>query len=247
MSFFKKIFGKSEPNKPGYAFTQRYPRVPLSPLHKISFRFVDSKTDRTLNLANISVGGMAVVHGGDSSLLGIFQDGQPIQGFVEIDSKEVAIQARVRHVSKLLAGCEFTDQSAALRKAVESYLRVEISALSLRPVDEMYLQADPRGQVSWFTDGKQNEVYCVTDDKGLAAFHMTFLGNYIEGSRGKPLSGGLVNEDEGGSDRQKGSSLLEMNSFFKPEMANLALTFIQNVERMSPETRKEIEKYIHDA
>ena len=189
---------------------------------------------------------MAIVHGGDPLLQSVLPNGQSFKGLLLIDSQEIAVQARVRHVSKILAGCEFADQSTALRRAVESYLRVEISALSLRPVDEMYLKPDPRGQVSWFTDGKQNEVYCVTDAAGLAAFHMTFLGNYIEGSRGKTLTGGLVNEDDAESDHQKGSSLLEMNAFLRPEMANLALTFIQNVERMSPETRKEIERYIQE-
>ena len=249
MSLFKKIFGSAKTAgdaEQARAQERRAPRVSLTPLHRISFL---EKSGTTSQLANISSSGMALLRGGTAWL-----PGETHSGRLTIDRDEHAIELRVRHASRLasesqgnrqssqLVGCEFVgSENPALRRSIEIYLRVEILALTLRLVNEAYLTPDPRGQTLWYTDGRQNELFVIVDDKGVAAYHMSFLGNYVEGSRGQVPRVGELRESSGsGPNGQKGATLIELGGQPVGHMLNLALSFVRNVDQLAPPIRAEL-------
>lgn len=224
MGFFKRLFSKSEQsNKP---MTLRPPRVPISDQHRI---FLQDKTGNPLPLVNVSVKGMGIRREAPFKA----EVGGEIEGSLTIDSQSFPVSARVRHLGPTVAGCEYFGNVLSVRRAIESYFRLEILALNLRPVDESFLKVDPAGKVVWFTDGRENEVYCVTDGNGIVNFHLTFFDNYIEGGRTKPLRSGYVDEEGVCSGvARKGSALLLLNDGISPEMREAANTLIQNLEKM---------------
>jgi len=190
---------------------------------------------------------MALLHEGDPRL----HRDAIVAGLLTIDKDEFAIEAQIRHLNAVLAGCEFRNANDAtnleyvrLKRTIENYLRVEILALNLRPVDPEYLKQDPRGMTYWLTDGRQNEVYCVVDADGVVAFHLNFLGHYIEGARGSSVRGGVVLENVSGErPGHKGSALLDMSHQPTPETLALAKSFVHNVVRSPPEMRELLEKF----
>jgi hypothetical protein len=249
MSIFKKIFGKSgdsessEDQKPGYPRVDpRHPRVILSALHRIHFSSPEIEQPKKIELSNISVGGMALLH---KSLVNP-KPGQKLKGDLAIDQESFSLEGVVKHSTHYLLGFEFLNPDRDMQRAIENYLKLEISALSLRPIAEAYLQPDPRGKTVWLNDGKQNEFFGIVDDKGFLTANMSFLGNYLEVERGKGVRCGLVREDDP-EDQEPGhkrSSMLELDRKRQPEITELALKFVQNISKLSPEMRKEIEALI---
>ncbi len=248
MSIFKKIFSKkpsevAAANEP----THRQPRIKLHPLHHVHFHADGIKS--SLELANISSGGMAIFHREDPALK---VDGQ-LRGIISIDKDEFAIEARIRHIFGILAGCQFGNESdqglpkdeyTRLKRAVENYFRIEVLALSLHPVSAAFMKKDERGISHWVTDGRQNEVYCVMDGQGMVVFHLSFVGHYVEGGRGVPLQAGLVHE-RGHHDGpgHKVAAMLDLSREPAAETLRLALTFVQNAVRLPAEVRKELEDF----
>jgi hypothetical protein len=237
MSLLKKFFASKADQKK--AKVQRMPRVKITPLHRIYFWLGIEKTNR-LDVGNLSTSGMAVIRDEKT----VWDAGEEIEGILVIDKEEMALKARVRHLSEALAGCEFFSDNPALSRAIAGYLKIEILALTLRKVNEQYLKPDPRGRVEWLTDGRQNELYCVLDDQGVVAFHMSFLGNYVEGGRGMEARGGTVNQDSRSAQGHKRSALIDLSSSLSPEMSAFGRTFVQNTEQLSEVARKEIERLI---
>src|ERR1700733_4769906 len=137
MNIFKKIFGKTDSGetKSGYKVDPRHPRVVLSALHRIHFSSPEIEKPKKIELSNISLGGMALLH---KSLVNP-APGQSLKGDLTIDKDDFFVEGVVKHSSHYLLGFEFNSPSREMQRAIENYLRLEISALSLRPIDEAYL------------------------------------------------------------------------------------------------------------
>lgn len=233
MSFFKKLFSSKAPDQSQEIFFRpRPPRVRLTEKHQV--KFIHS-SGRELPLANVSIKGMAVCREQNDG----YAAGNNILGKMLVDNDSFNVDAKIRFVSNAVAGCEFMGETIGLRQAIERYFRVEILGLNLRPVDKAFLKPDPAGEVSWFTDGRQNEVYCVTDDDGIVSFHISFLGNYIEGGRTKPLCSGYINEDAStAGPSHKGSALLAVTDGLSTEMEQLACALVDHVEKMPSDLKE---------
>ncbi len=162
--------------------------------------------------------------------IGEIQTGQKIAGELKLIERGYSVELEVRHLSEHVVGCLFLGATDVLAKAIEEYFRIEILALRLNRVDEAYLKQDPNGRVSWFTDGGQNEVHFVSDDQGVLNFHMSFLGNYIEGGRGRSLRCGHIVEDT--RIYHKGSALLDLSEPVTDEILGLGQLLIDNVENL---------------
>jgi hypothetical protein len=184
MSLLKKLFNFGSSNQRGK------PRVKVNQLHKIIFRKIDNP-EKPVYLSSISTLGMGLLKR-DTSHPKI---GDELVGQLEIDKDKFEVKSEVRHVSANIIGCQFQEPPSPLVHAIENYFKLEITGLELKAVTESVLKGDPRGQVKWFTDGKENEIYFVVDRKGILDFHLTFLGNYIEGGRNLTLRAGLVGDD----------------------------------------------------
>lgn len=237
MSLFKKLFGRN-PSEPSLGpLPPRPPRVVLNDFHRVFFALKRSDgVSVPLHVVNLSVGGMALpriaVEGAD---VGLGFDGR-----LAVDTVDFPVSCRVRHVSENNLGCEFIDSHPDLRRAIESYLRVEILALKFRRIDSSVLKADPRGETLWFTDGGTNELHAVRDAQGLVEFHVTFLGNYLEGGRGKSLRGGFIQAST--SEKTfafKGSDLLDLKPV-EPEMLALVHGLITRLDALPGDLRAEI-------
>lgn len=272
MNFFKKLIGgakdvsdnssaaspaangSSKNLSASASLPKREPRIRLVNLHRIQFLPLEIQTsvdtssagpaslrklsDKTVDLFNISTKGMGILF--DST--GKFKLGDDWGGKLSINESAFDVEGKVRHVSPTMTGFEFTSPTIPLRDHIREYLKVEISAVQLRPVAEAYLKPDPRGRINWFTDGKQNEFYAISDDKGLVAFHMSFLGHYLEGARGERVRGGMV-RDDGDSEEtshHKSSDLVDLGSELAPDLAQLAARFLQNIEKLSPDLRNDV-------
>jgi hypothetical protein len=255
MNLLKKIFNKkpvenSEKapvlNVASQKRQQQMDRVRLLPLHRISF--CEKNTGKNFELANISHGGLGLLHGGDSSLT----SARVLQGVLTIDKESFVISGELRHCGEFVAGFQIDvdepAQKRGLLRAIESYLRLEIMALQLRPVNSALIQKDPRGEAHWFTDGRQNEIFCISDREGLVAFHMNFLGKYIEGERDGQIRTGDLSEGKNPSVSGRHSAALLKDARSLPEYElQLAQSFVNNVIQSPIELRDHLLKFLSDA
>jgi hypothetical protein len=244
MSILKKIFSGGKAQEPESKRIQREPRITLGEHHRIVFKADKPVFEHVLRLANISSKGLAIRRADAPSL----HVGDSVQGHLQIDAADFAIATSVRHITDVIAGCAILGDHPELRRAIESYLRLEILGVRLNKVDEAYLKPDPRGRVMWFTDGRNNEAYAVLDSHGIVEFHLTFLGNYVAGGRDKAIVCGYVKEeapkDEPG---HKSSALIDSSGAPTEDMLALAQALIQNIEKMPQDLKTEFLKILSAA
>jgi PilZ domain len=233
MSFLKKLFSAKADDR--REIKPRAPRVSVTPLHRLQFKSQDAKC----GLGNLSTTGMAVFRDVGPNWTDGWHLGDTVHGVLRVDQNEFSVSAVIRHISSTIAGFEFISPPLTVIRAIEAYLRIEILALSLRRVDPAYMKKDPRGDTHWFTDGRQNELFIIADAKGVIAFHMTFMGNYIEGGRDRALKGGIVNEQEDGQ-LHKGSALVDVSRKLPAEMAAIAVTYVQHVDALPLSLREDL-------
>lgn len=232
MNWLKKVMSGLV-NEPGKSLRPRNSRVSLGPLHRVSFRPVQS--NEKLLLGNISQGGMLLLEPGSSA-----EAGKVVQGDLTIDSDTFPIDARFRHSSPMRAGVEFVKPGPDLVSAIERYLRLEFMAMKLRRVDDMYLKPDPRGKVVWMTDGKQNEIFAVVGHRGLVSFHLTFLGHHIHADHDSGIQIGAVDAGdwaENTNPGHKGSDFIIQDTNASKDVLRLALVFASNATDIPDEVR----------
>lgn len=242
MNFLKRLIGSSSgtPKK----WLKRAPRVVLKEIHDITFTQKSGNGEKVYRLFNISFTGLGLISAGQDRVLMV---GQEISGDLKIGDQRFPIPLQVRHANEKLVGCAFGQENYDLRRAIEKYLQVEILAIHLNKIHESLLKADPRGQAVWFADGSGNEVYCVMDASGILDFHMTFLGNYIEGGRSRRLRMGTASEESAqGSPKHKGSALvLNLSSEVVPATVKVACELIQYAEKIPPALKDELTSLLH--
>lgn len=226
MSIFKKLFGSSKSERVHVA---RAPRIRVTALHRILFQQMTAGNGvRPVSLGNVSTQGMGLLRAqGD-----LLRLGEMLRGELVVNEMSFPIESEVKHLSDSVVGCRFLSPQEVLTRAIEEYFRVEICALRLNRVDESYLKKEPEGQVFWFTDGLQNEVYFVLDQNGILRFHISFLGNYIEGGRARPLRCGHIVEDAKPDSKHKGSNLLDLTDDVTDDVLKLCCLLIDNLEKL---------------
>lgn len=238
MSILKKLFG---PGKSDRVHPARRPRVRITALHRILFQWAKSGSEQPTALGNISTQGMGLLRADAPDAA----RGEWVEGRLIVSNDEFRVSGEVRHLSDSIVGCRFNGSFDELSLAIERYFRIEICALRLKQVDEAYLKKDPAGRVSWFTDGRQNEVYFVTDDSGIRSFHVSFLGNYIEGGRGKLLRCGHIIEDAPDqATKHKGSALLDLSPETSDEVLKMSHLLIANLEKIPADQAKLLKEFL---
>ncbi|MCM2281047.1 MAG: hypothetical protein NDI61_04290 [Bdellovibrionaceae bacterium] len=230
MSIFKKLLGRGKSER---VQTPRPPRIRVTALHRVAFRHLANGQGRSAQvpISNVSTRGMGLLR----PQLGELNVGDGLKGELEINQNVFGIEGLVRHLSEAVVGCEFMGPMDDLGRAVEEYFRIEICGLKLNRVDETFLKKDPAGKVAWFTDGGQNEVYFVSDRDGILSFHVSFLGNYIEGGRSKILRCGHIIDEAPNATKHKGSNLLDLAPDVSEEVLKLGHLLVDNVEKMPAE------------
>jgi hypothetical protein len=234
MSIFKKVIAGWDKviKKQQREFVDRQPRFSIRPLHRVVFHCQLENKRHLLTVSNISKSGIGL-------LRRQFHDveiGTTLQGEVEINGNGFPIEALVRHRTESVIGCQFKGSLSELSQAVHEYFRIEILALMLNPVSEAYLKPVSSGRAAWFTDGQHNELYFVFDDRGILKFHLSFLGNYIEGGREDRVRCGYIIEDSSaGMNKYKGPPILDLKDSASAEMLQLGELLIDGIQKLPPD------------
>lgn len=216
------------------------------PLHRIQFFLTDPllESRSALAVSNISTSGIALIR--DDGSHGSIQPGSTIRGEVEINSQLFPTQIEVRHLTNRVIGGHFLMPKQGLDEAIRSYFASELIGLCLNLVDSSILKKEESGTSYWLTDGRQNEVY-IHWDKGLIQhFHLTYLGNYIEGSSQKPLRYGYV-ADETGRKAYKASTLIRLSSEIPEGIRESASKLVLNLRGLPGDVQKELVNSILDS
>ncbi len=111
--------------------------------------------------------------------------------------------------------------------------------MSLRRMDPKLMHSVSQGEAHWYTDGGTNEVYLVTDAEGLLNFHISFMGNYVEGGRSQRTRCGHVLEEQ--ADCFKRSNLIELFPSTSAQMLTYARQLVQCIEQMPANQKAQIE------
>jgi hypothetical protein len=188
----------------------RAPRVPLVPLHRVTFSaHLPETAPRVIAVANISSGGLGLISEESVRLPHI---GEQLKGTLTIDGEDFSVVMRVAHQSGKLTGCQFFATPATLKDHVERYFSAELTGKSLSEVNPEILKAEVDGRPRWFRGSGSSEVYLVQGaDEGLLRFRASFLGLTVEGAKGKALRHGFVTtadpvlDEDGEGAKYKGS------------------------------------------
>lgn len=232
MGLFKKLFQRKVIETERQQ-VKRPVRVKVTDLHRLVFRPIEKKAE--IRIGNISHKGIGFLR---EDLRGS-KVGDMLRGNLEINQTIYDVQAKVQQVTPAIAGCQFLNPTDFLEKAIQEYFRMEILGLSLNQISVEYLKADPSGRPVWFTDTRQNEIYYTVDQNGIAEFHISFLGNYLEGGRNRRLRSGHVIDYEKHENRYQGSALIDLAEGSNEQIVALATTMIQTMENMPLEEQQE--------
>jgi hypothetical protein len=206
-------------------FLERAPRVSVHSLHEISFQTVFAGA---LKAGNISTTGIGLLLDEEAPGPSV---GTHIQGDLSIADSIFPVLLEVRQRRGQILGCRFVgEDNRDLAQTIAKHLKREILAIELRPIQSSYLAPSPLGDVSWFTDSGQNELYFISDEKGIVEFHLTFLGQHLQGGRTRAMRFGVIVE---ASDRNKpfhkGSALIDFMHGIPTATLVDAETVLQNI------------------
>ncbi len=227
MSFLRKLFGFYDKE-----IIKRFPR--LSTLNKIGFMPDDNK--RTIPAINISFTGIGL----DAKKSPIFQESQQVPGQLILDGERHPMSLSIRHVTPKIIGCSFIGPSETIRMPIENYLKYELAGVSMRKISTEFMNADPRGDSLWFTDGKANEIYVLHRNQDLIMCHLTFFGNYFEVAPQKPVRVGFISDVKKEKAFHKGSDLVRYISHIDQKMLEVAERFLFNIEGIPGALKEQI-------
>jgi len=222
---------KQETAKQERPFHTRATRVPLSQLHRISFRQTDPPLE-PFALSNISASGVGFLRGSVQWP----EVGSIIQGEFTISEQKFPIELKLVYVTQQAAGCQFQPPFVELAKAIANYLQVEIAALEMTCVPSHTLQEEPDGTPCWFYGENNSELYYVLNGETILRFHAVFFANYIEGGKGVPLKFGVVvNDHPEDKPAHKGASLIHWESHWNEERMDSAKRFLCHIQKLKKE------------
>lgn len=230
VSILKKLLsGGDKHTKPERVW--RESRIRLEAFHRVGFRDGQNKHWK---VSNVSTTGTGLI----TETASRHPVGHKLEGHLEIGTTRYPVELEVRHVTDKILGCRFLGMVHEIRQAIEGYLNAEILALKMNKIDPSVLAPHPAGQVHWFTDGRANEVHFVTTEDKLVNFHISFLGNYLEGAPDVELRFGQIIDDRNSSKPgHKSANLIEFFEQVPDEAVPLALRIVNNLQGLKPAER----------
>lgn len=243
MSIFKKFLKPEVKNVPTpRKWTTRAPRVRLLPLHEIFFWRTEPLPETRVEIANISTTGVGLLR---ETGIEWPKSGDFAHGEIDLRGQRYPVKIKIAHSSAMILGCSFEDNQAAIRDMVHRYFEYEIAALTLYKANPEVLQAVPDGVPHWLHARNNCELYFVTRSDQTVRFNISFFGNYVEGGREMPTRFGQVVEGENTEKpSHKGSSLVRWDSRLAKDLVVPIIRFVENVEHLTFEQRKEIVEMI---
>lgn len=190
----------------------RSTRVTLEPLHHVFFELQRPFAKGKIRLVNLSLSGLGFRR---DDLERWPEPGQTVEGLLHLHGRAYPFTAKTVHVSSKIVGARFETLPPTLETAILEHFKIELSAVELTRVNPAMLKADPEGDTHWFFGPNDCEIYYVSRGPEILHFHLSFLGNYIEGGTKKPLQLGVLDSSDPqdaaestGTIRVKGSILV---------------------------------------
>lgn len=153
------------------------PRLPLKPLHKVSFQF--EKNGTFYKLFNISIGGFGFFSRKESSV-NSEKNNHSVQLY--IDTLKFEVQIEVVHRSDKVTGCRFVNSDPKLVEAIENYFIIELSALKMSRVESKD-DGSPEGKILFFLGQNNCEILIHENYGAVQHFSIILFGNYLEGDQ----------------------------------------------------------------
>lgn len=218
----------------------RLPRAKIEPLHEIGFQFASA--DDPLQIANISAGGIGFIK---SSLERWPEPGSIIEGRLTIAGSRFDVKVKVAHASAAVVGASFEQPPKPMGAKIREHLLAELSALNMVCVPRENLRDEPDGTPYWFHGTNNCELYFVERAGTIVRFHLVYFGHYLEGSAGKPLRYGYVDEDRDDVPEHRGPALVRWGKSINAESLSTAIRLLQNIQELSPQLRQGILSLIY--
>ena len=238
MSFLKKLLGR---NREASLSTRivRLPRLVLVPLHLVRFQCTEPQGVGTLSVLNLSLSGMGFQ---PHDQLRELAPGSKIQGFLQIEEERFPLSVELVYTSEQMTGGRFLDVPEDLKARILRYFVAEFAAIEMVDVKDSVLAAEPEGSPHFLVGKNQCELYFVEKDSKLVWFHLTFLGNYIEGDRSGKLREGTF--EEAPRRAYKDSTVIRSMCPLSLEMGELVLKFLANVRSLEPGIKAQLNALI---
>lgn len=171
---------------------QRAPRVKLSPLETCWLLYQHGNIFRKFEIHNISTSGLGIRITSPHN----FEENQSYLTTLILGDKKVKAGFKVVYIRESFMGCAFDQTNPLLAADIQNYLKVQLAAHHLVPVNEKFLQASLRDKATWLTDGTSAEIYFVTDSGKISEFQVSFFGNHLKGGTHRTLEFGKVIQTE---------------------------------------------------
>lgn len=228
MSFLKKLFSRNQETAPPKQ-VDRAPRVSLIPLHRVHFRVDEPSELGMVPVLNLSLSGLGLARHASQPWPPLRSR---VQGELRIEEENYPLAVEMVYTSEQLVGARFLDMAPELKNRILRYFIAEFAATRMTEVNRSVLAEEPDGNPHFLVGQNQCELYYVEKDSRVVWFHLTFVGNYIEGDRKGRLKEGLFEAEE--RKTYKGSTMIRSLRPLSREQGELALKFLANIRTLEP-------------
>lgn len=217
---------------------QRAPRIKLGALENCWLIYKKENLIRKFEIQTISTSGIGLLLEKASP----FNPGESFLVTLVLGEKKVTAGFKVMYVDDSSIGCMFDQENISLTAEIYDYLKVQIAAHGLTPVNKKFLDAEIRDKATWLTDGRNNEIYYLIENNMIQEFQISFLGNHLSGGQDKELLYGKLNQKD---DLEPWITweILDSNPF-RSTLPHLAKQFIQQVVEIPEPIKKLLSKAI---
>ncbi|MBK9519965.1 MAG: hypothetical protein IPO09_22100 [Anaeromyxobacter sp.] len=214
-------------------------RVRVEPLHDISFGWTGDGPPVDVPVANLSATGMALLRG----ILPEPSGAAPtFAGLLGLGQRRLPVVLGLVHVSHDVVGCCFVDPGRALVDAINAHLAAELSALEMAPVEADRLPRQDQGAAHWFHGRENCELYYVEQEGVLLRFHLSFLGNFLEGGADQPVRFGVLTRDRALDTERPGD--VHWFRMINAEQLATTIRFVSGIPGLEPGHRDAILKLL---
>ncbi len=217
---------------------QRAPRVKLGPLENCWLVYQNGNLLQRFAIQNISTSGLGFPISG----LCPFTVNAEYEVMLNLGDKKTKAQFRVVYIEDTFLGATFVHSNPSLIADIFNYLKIQIAAHALVAVNEKFLAAEIRDKATWLTDGRNNEIFFITENEVVTDFQLSFLGNHLTGGADKELLFGRVNHKDDLEPWIDWKTLSENE--WKYTLPNMAKQFLQQVPAISDPKKNLLESAI---
>lgn len=216
----------------------RAPRIKLGVLENCWLIYQEENLIQKFALQNISTSGLGFTISGQCP----FEINSTYEITLNLGDKKTKARFRVVYFDAKFLGATFDQSHQSLTADIYDYLKVQITAHALLPVNDKFLASELRGKATWLTDGRYNEIFFIVENNLVTSFQISFLGNHLTGGLNKELLFGRVNHHDDLEPWIDWKSLSDNE--WKYTLPQMAKQFLQQVASISEPAKHLLESAI---